>query len=119
MKRLLLIVALVLMCSCSAKMYNTDNHNVTQTQVMLNKANFKIVGTVTGSDRATYVFGIGGLSRKALQGNAVADMYKNANLTGSQAIINVNLRQSVSAILCIGTIEYVASGTVVEFCDVE
>lgn len=118
MKKLFLIVSLCLfLCGCSAHMYNVNNHNVTETQVVLDNANFKVVGTAQGSAKATYIFGIGGLSKKSLKGNAVANMYKNANLTGSQAIINVNFKQRASIILFAGQIEYTASGTIIEFVE--
>ena len=85
----------------------------------MDKANFTVIGTANGSAKASYVFGIGGLSRKSLKGNAIADMYKNANLTGSQAIINVTFKQRASKILVYSKIEYTASGTIIEFIDGE
>lgn len=119
MKRLLVSLSLCLLCSCSAHLYNTSNHNISETQVVLDKANFTVIGTVSGSASASYILGIGGLSQKSLKGNAVAKMYENANLTGSQAIINVTFKQRVSSILIYSEIEYTASGTIVEFFDGE
>ena len=119
MKRLLVSLSLCLLCSCSAHLYNTNNHNISETQVVLDKANFTVIGTVSGSASAGYLIGIGGLSKKSLKGNAVAKMYENANLTGSQAIINVTFKQRVSSILIYSEIEYTASGTIVEFFDGE
>ena len=119
MKKLFILLSLCLLCSCSAHLYNTSNYNVSETQVVLDKANFKVIGTVTGSAQASYLFGIGGLSQKSLKGNAIADMYKNANLTGSQAIINVTLKHRASNILVYSQIEYTASGTIIEFIDEE
>jgi len=98
-------------------MYNVSNHNVAETQVVLDQANFKVVGQAQGTAKASYIFGIGGLSKKSLKGNAVADMYKNANLTGSQAIINVNFKQRASVILIAGQVEYTATGTIIEFVE--
>lgn len=117
MKKLLVAFSLCLLCSCSAHLYNTSNHNISETQVVLDKANFTVIGKVSGSASASYVLGIGGLSQKSLKGNAVAAMYENANLTGSQAIINVTFKQRVSCILICSEIEYTASGTIVEFFD--
>ncbi len=119
MKKLLVSLSLCLLCSCSAHFYNTSNYNISETQVVLDKANFTVIGTANGSAKASYVFGIGGLSRKSLKGNAIADMYKNANLTGSQAIINVTFKQRASKILMYSEIEYTASGTIIEFIDGE
>lgn len=117
MKKLLLSLSLCLLCSCSAHLYNTSNHNISETSVVLDKANFEIIGVAEGSAQANYLFGIGGLSQKSLKGNAVADMYKNANLTGSQAIINVTFKQRVTGVIIWGQIEYTATGTIIEFFD--
>ena len=106
MKRLLVLLSLCLLCSCSAHLYNTNNHNISETQVVLDKANFTVIGTVSGSASASYIIGIGGLSKKSLKGNALAKMYENANLTGSQAIINVTFKQRISSILIYSKIEY-------------
>ena len=117
MKKLLVAFSLCLLCSCSAHLYNASNHNVSETQVVLDKANFTVIGTVSGSAKASYILGIGGLSQKSLKGNAVTEMYENANLTGSQAIINVVFKQRVSNVLIYSEIEYTASGTIIEFFD--
>ena len=117
MKKLLLSLSLCLLCSCSAHLYNTSNHNISETTVVLDKANFEIIGVAEGSAQANYLFGIGGLSQKSLKGNAVADMYKNANLTGSQAIINVTFKQRVTGVIIWEQIEYTATGTIIEFID--
>ena len=117
MKKLLVAFSLCLLCSCSAHLYNMSNHNISETQVVLDNANFTVIGKVSGSASASYVLGIGGLSQKSLKGNAVAAMYEKANLTGSQAIINVTFKQRVSNVLIYSKIEYTASGTIVEFFD--
>ena len=98
-------------------MYNAMNFNVTQTQVVLDKANFNVIGTVDGVATATYILGIGGLSEESLKGNAIADMYKRANLKGSQTIINVNFKRSVAHVLIVQKIDYTASGVIIEFVD--
>ena len=78
-----------LLTGCSTARYNTSNHLNTETQIVLSEANYKIIKQVTGYAETTKVFGIGGLSRRACEANAYADMVANANLQGSQAIINV------------------------------
>lgn len=111
---------LCLLCSCSAHLYSTLNYNISETQVVLDKANFDVVGNIDGCARATYFLGIGGMSQKSLKGNAVADMYKKANLTGSQAIINTTFKKRVSNVLLVySQIEYTASGIIIEFYDGE
>ena len=119
MKRLIiLVVASLFLGGCATHLYNTDNHNISETQVVLSENNFKVVGIANGSATKTTVFGIGGLSAKSLKGNALADMYKNANLTGSQAIINITFKTSVAGYAPIYTrTEYTASGVIIEFID--
>ncbi len=115
MKKLWLLLCVSLLCGCSTHMYNAMNFNVTQTQVVLDKANFNVIGTVDGVATATYMLGIGGLSEESLKGNAIADMYKRANLKGSQTIINVNFKRCVEHVLIVQEIEYTASGVIIEF----
>ncbi|MBO7189626.1 MAG: hypothetical protein J6V55_03475 [Alistipes sp.] len=117
MKKLLLFACVILLSGCAAfHMYPTVNYNVTQTQVVLDKANYKVVGRAEGVASATYVLGIGGMSEESLKGNAVDDMYRTAKLRGSQAIINVNFKCSIASYLSIvNKIEYMASGVIIEF----
>ncbi len=96
-------------------MYNTVNYNVTQTQVVLDKANFKVVGTVEGVAKTTYFLGISDLSEESLKGNAIADMYKHAKLKGAQTIVNVNFKQSYTFKFLVQMVEYTASGLIIEF----
>lgn len=119
MKKMLLIAAMVfgmvVMSSCSG--YNRMTYNtMNQTHVLLDKANFEVVGQVEGSFTAEYVLYIGGYSKSALKDNAVEQMYKNANLKGSQTIVNINFSTSVRTVLGFYS-EYTvtAYGTVIEF----
>ena len=116
MKKMLLIAAMVfgmvVMSSCSG--YNRMTYNtMNQTHVLLDKANFEVVGQVEGSFT---VLCIGGYSKSALKDNAVEQMYKNANLKGSQTIVNINFSTSVRTVLGFYS-EYTvtAYGTVIEF----
>lgn len=116
MRKLLLFAVVLLLSSCSAHFYDVKDYNISQTQVVLDEANFEVVGVAEGSASVTRVFGIGGLSYKSLQGNAVADMYKSANLKGSQAIINVSFKVRKSGFMPIySNTEYTATGIIVEF----
>lgn len=48
----------------------------------------------------------------------MAEMYKNANLKGSQAIINTNVCLKSSTYLGLyTTVKAIATGTIIEFCD--
>ena len=68
-----------------------------ETKVILSESNYHIVKEVSGEWTATYIFGIGGLSKKSLTTNAISEMYKNAQLKGNQQIINVTTTTSVEA----------------------
>lgn len=84
--------------------------------VELKQNNFHVVKHVSSSAATTYVLGIGGLSKKALKQNAVADMISKANLEGSQAVINITTKVSRKVITPLFVKEIVtAYGTVVEF----
>lgn len=121
MKKLIFIciVTLGLLCSsCGVSRSSTSNQNVTQTEVVLAKKNYKVIGSVSGESTQNYWFGIGGLSKKSLGQAAMSDMYNNADLTGkSRAIINVNIAYKNSYILIYNKSKAIATGTVIEFTD--
>ena len=112
------ICAVLLVTSCGLSNNLTSNANLNQTNVVLAKNNFKVVKSVEAETVQTYIFGIGGINKKALKANAIADLTKNAGLTGSQALVNITVKESVSTILGIYT-KYIinAEGTVVEFTE--
>lgn len=103
--------------SCGISRSATDNKNLSQTEVVLAKKNYKIIKMVEGESKQNYWFGIGGLSKKSLGESAMSEMYKNANLTGSQAIINVNVSYKDKYILIHNQAKAIATGTVIEFVD--
>lgn len=120
MKKLLFtsFVCLALLCtSCGISRQATSNANLTQTQLVLSKKNFKVIGQVAGESSQNYWFGIGGLSKKSLGESAISDMYKNANLSGSQAVINVNVCYKNKFILIYTGATAIATGTVIEFTE--
>lgn len=120
MKKLLLggALCLALLCtSCGISRQATHNVNSVQTEVVLAKKNYRVIGTVYGESSQNYVFGIGGMSKKSMSDAAVAEMYRNANLTGSQAIINTNVSYKNKLILIYSQAKCIASGTVIEFTE--
>lgn len=120
MKKLLIgaVLCLTLACSsCAISRQSTGNQNITQTEVVLAKKNYKVIGQVSGESSQNYWFGLGGLSKKSLRESAMSDMYKNANLTGSQAIINVNVSYKNKFILIYNGAKAIATGTVIEFVE--
>lgn len=108
-------ICLMAMTSCGISSQMTVNENQNQTQVVLSQNNFKVIGTASARQSATYVFGIGGLSKKALESNAVAEMYENAHLVGAQAIVNPSVTTSVEEYLVLTRVTVYARGTIVEF----
>ncbi len=120
MKKFLIssVACLALICtSCGVSRQATANTNLTQPEVVLAKKNYKVVGMVKGESNQNYWFGIGGLSKKSLGESAMSDMYKNANLTGSQAIINVNVSYKNKFVLIYTGAKAIATGTVIEFTE--
>lgn len=109
------VAAVILLVSCGVSQNLTTNTNLNQTNVVLSQKNFHVVKTVKAEASATYIFGIGGLSKKALYTNAVAELTKKANLNGSQALVNVTVKNSGKVILFFNKLTYHAEGTVVEF----
>lgn len=121
MKKYLIIcvACIALLCtSCGVQRSSTSNTNVTQTEVLLAKKNYKVIGTVRGESTQNYWFGIGGLSKKSVAQAAMSDMYNNADLTGkSRAVINVNIVHKNTFALIFCKNKAVATGTVIEFVD--
>lgn len=107
--------AILLLAGCGVNMNLVNNHNLNQTNVVLSQKNFHVVKTVEAEVSATYIFGIGGLNKKALHDNVVAELTKNAGLTGSQALVNVTVNYSSKLILCYNEVTCHAEGTVIEF----
>ena len=109
------VAAILLLTGCGINAHLSTNHNLNQTHVVLSQKNFHVVKNVEAKVSATYFFGLGGISKKALHDNAVAELTKKAHLTGSQALVNITLHTSAKLFLCIGKVTYYAEGTVIEF----
>ena len=105
--------------SCALHQEVAQNINQSQTSVVLQQRNFKVVGSVTGQVTQTYVFGfIGGISKKTLKESALSEMYRKADLAGKpRAIVNVNVRYKYQYYVLFGQIKVVATGDIVEFTD--
>lgn len=95
---------------------NNSNSGTNLTNVELSHSNYRVVKEVEGFSSATYIFGIGGLSKEATRDNAVADMTQRANLQGSQALVNVHIKSHVATVLGIYTrVSCAATAQVIEF----
>ena len=119
MKKIRIIMAVIaatlLLTGCGFTSNLTMNHNVNQTNVVLSSNNFHVVKTVRTEVSSTYWFGIGGLSRRALKENAIAELTRKAELVGHQALINVNVKRSDKIVLIYRQSTFYAEGTVIEF----
>lgn len=118
MKKALLILSVIftmMLSSCGFTHHAAYNENQNQTSVVLSQANYNVVGTVTGECCQFYVLGFGGLSKKSMEQSALGEMYQNANLKGSQAIINTNVFFRVESYVVCSKVKAIATGTVIEF----
>lgn len=117
-KSIVMIAAAVAFAGCSESMYPAANLHQSQTQVVLTQKNFRVVGQAYGESLTKKVFGIGGCSRKAIEANAVSEMFKNANLSGAQTIVNINTKKYVCGCAPFYA-EYrvVATGQIIEFTE--
>jgi len=82
--------------------------------VQLDKANFDVIKSVTGEAKADYLFGIG-LSSPDLLGSAKRNMLAQAELTGSQAVVNVTIDIKVTEFIIWSQKKVFISGEVVQF----
>jgi hypothetical protein len=104
-------------CGISSGLMNQFSVNGTNTNVVLQKNNFKVVGTVSGDASDSYVFGIG-LNKQYLVAKAKQNMIENAKLDGSsKAIINVTIEEHATLILVYVKRTITVHGTVIEFTE--
>lgn len=114
----LIIGAMLLLSSCAIHNGLTSNLNNHTTEVVLSKKNFKVVEAVKGEAQAMYIFGIGGLSKKAMIAEARANMLSNANIVGSsKAIINETVEIKHSLFPFVRLNKVTVSGHIVEFTE--
>ena len=112
----LIVLTTIYLSSCGYNLQPISNIYSSQTQVLLQNNEFKIIGKAKGEASATYILGIGGLSQKAIYNNAVADMFNNANLSGSQTITHINVHNHIGGVPPFYyKVKYVASGTIITF----
>ena len=114
----LLIGITFLFSSCAVHNGLTTNLNNHTTEVVLSKKNFKVIESVQGEAQAMYVFGIGGLSKKAMIAEARANMLSKANIVGgSKAIINETVEITNSRFPIVRLYKVTVSGHIVEFTE--
>jgi hypothetical protein len=103
---------------CATTWYpNIATLNQSISEVILSKANFKVVKFLSESHETTLFLGFG--SRKTLVSQVRAKMFANAKMKGAQAIINEHVEFKTQIILppLIFKIETTVSGTLIEFTE--
>jgi hypothetical protein len=116
---ILFFVAIVFLSGCGVNsgLVNQYSVNGANTDVILQKKNFKVIGTVTGESADSYLFFIGG-HKQNLVARAKQNMIESAKLDGtSKAIINVTTEEhDVFKFVYIKRVITV-HGTVIEFLE--
>lgn len=114
---LVLITTLSAGCGIHSAAVSQENNNITR--VDLSQNNFKVVAKVKGESSATYLFGLGGISQRALIENARSKMLEEADLVGNpRAIINTTVEHHQTLFVPIVYKKTVTvSGLVIEFTD--
>lgn len=104
-------------CGINSGIINQFSVNGANTNVVLEKKNFKVIGTVNGEATDTYLFFIGGF-KQTLAAKAKQNMIENAKLEGtSKAIINVTLEEHNKFIFVYFKRTITVHGTVIEFTE--
>ena len=113
------LMTIILMTSCGFHSAMVGNINNNVTNVELSKKNFTVIGKVSGSSSATYIFGIGGLFNKSLVEKAKSKMLAKADIIGSsKAIINVTTEAHISIVYPLFYQRTITvSGHIVEFTE--
>lgn len=113
------MLVVVLASSCATGYYAPHNINQfgTQTQVILSEANFRIVRHL----EVVIDINNSNLKRADVEKSAYAELIRRANLTGSQALINVfieEVRREKNSWGFVTIKQHVAArGTIIEFLD--
>ncbi len=109
----------LLLSSCGFSREIVQNSNQQQTNVVLSKSNYRVIGEVEGKSSQVYVLGIGGLSDKSLSSTALSEMYHSADKMSfgkSYAVINVNVGiKNCIYLFLAGRKKAIARGTLIEF----
>ena len=114
---ILIATTLLSGCGINSGIINQFSVNGANTNVVLQKKNFKVVETVSGEATDTYLFLIGG-NKQNLVAKAKQNMIEKAKLEGtSKAIINVTLEEHNKFIFVYFKRTITVHGTVIEFTE--
>jgi len=115
----ILLIATIFLSGCgiNSGIINQFSVNGTNTNVVLEKKNFKVVETVSGAATDKYLFFIGGF-KQTLIAQAKQNMIEKAKLEGtSKAIINVTLEEHNKLMFVFIRRTIIVHGTVIEFTE--
>jgi len=111
----LFAVILLTGCGVSSGLMNQYSVNGANSNVVLQKDNFKVLGTVSGEASDSYLFFIGGKTNNLIA-KAKKNMIENAGLVGtSKAIINITLEEHNKFAFVYIKKTITVHGTVIEF----
>jgi hypothetical protein len=106
-----LLILSILLTSCAASLGGNFVGSAS-----LGQKNFSYVKNLRGTAQATYILGIGGLSREALAKEAKEEMLAKTPLKDNQAIANVTVDYKNSSFIGIyTTVKCVITADIVEF----
>jgi hypothetical protein len=112
---LALSVALFTSCGMNSNLVNQFTVYGNNSQVVLDQANYRVVGTVSGSASDSYFLGFGGFKSNLVE-RAKRDMYQKAELDGkARAVINMSVERHRANYLLARKLTMTVTGTVVEF----
>ena len=122
MKKVRLTFTPIAVAFCAIMLSSCAGYNKSQTDdrgqalVTLNQNNYRVVSRVSGEVSCHRILGfIGGLSDQYLKHSAISNMYDNAHLQGSQAIIDIHVVKSTKVGIFVTDEVMIATGTVIEF----
>lgn len=104
------VIFFALLSSCAIQSGYMNN------SAALNQDNFSYTQqSISGSSEATYVFGIGGVDRKALLDEAKNDMLKDDTLQSNQALANVAVTWKNTFLIVVFKTKCIVTADIVEF----
>lgn len=115
MALLSLLCCAFLLTGCAGFNYSNVSDRA-QTGVVLSQDNYRVVKRVKAEVSCHKLFGfIGGLSKDYLKNSAISKMYDEAQLTGSQTIVDIHVVKSKAFHFITVDETMIATGTVIEF----
>ncbi len=112
---LIAFTTLLSSCGMNSNLVNQFSVYGNNTQVVLDQANYRVVGQVSGTASDNYFLGIGGFKTNLVE-QAKLDMYKKAELDGkARAVINMSVERHSARYVLAAKRTMTVTGTVIEF----